>query len=87
MTLWLSTAMLLVYGLYFLAIAWFPGWMGRIPGGEGVISNGIWFTLFCMVFSVLISAFYIWWANNHYDTALKELLQSGTDARRDENEQ
>jgi len=74
----LSTLMLLVYFFYFAAIAWFPGWMGSATLAQGRVSNGIWFTVFCVIFSVLISGFYIWWANRYYDRALRAMLQNTT---------
>ena len=75
MSLVLSLLMLLVYSLYFIAIAWLPDWMGQSPDPRGIVSNGIWFTVFCVLFSVLLSAFYIWWTNTCYDKELLKFLQ------------
>ena len=80
MSFFLSAVVLLVYCLYFIAIAWFPEWMGSVPGTQSIISIGIWFTVFCVIFGMLISAFYIWWANNYFDNAMQKLLQDSSHA-------
>ena len=71
----LSALMTLVFFAYFIAIAWFPGWMASFPFASGSVSIGIWFTVIAVVFAIGISGFYIWWAHNHYDAALKKLLE------------
>lgn len=71
----LSGIMTLVFFSYYIAIAWFPGWMGSPPFSGSSVSIGICFTVLAVLFSMGISAFYIWWAHNRYDTALQKLLQ------------
>ena len=81
MTIILSAVMSLVYALFFIAIAYFPEWMGSTLHQQSTISIGIWFSVFCVLFSVLISAFYIWWANNFYDAAIQKLMLEHSNAR------
>ena len=80
MTSILSAVMLLISAVYFIAIAYFPEWMGSTLHPQTTISIGIWFSVFCVVFSVLISAFYIWWANNFYDEEMQRLMQEHSNA-------
>jgi uncharacterized membrane protein (DUF485 family) len=71
----LSTIMMLISAVYFIAIAYLPEWMGSTLYQQSTVSIGIWFSIFCVVFSVVISGFYIWWANNYYDTEMQKLIQ------------
>jgi uncharacterized membrane protein (DUF485 family) len=78
MIFFLSGLMLVVFSLYFFSLAYLPEWMGSTLIQGSVISIGIWFSVVCVIFSVLISGFYIWWANNFYDGALESLLKELT---------
>ncbi len=68
----LSLLTLVAYCLFFLAIAWLPEWMGQPMFSTSTISKGIWLAVFSVIFAVLISGIYTWWANKYFD---KELLQ------------
>ncbi len=63
-----------VIGIYFgfiALIAYEKEWMGSliVPG----LSVGILFGAIVIVSSWLLTWFYVWWANNHYDGRLDEL--------------
>ncbi|MFT5351060.1 MAG: uncharacterized membrane protein (DUF485 family) [Planctomycetota bacterium] len=79
MIFFLSGLMLTVFSLYFFCLAYLPEWMGSALSPHTIISNGICLTVVCVVFSILISGFYIWWANNFHDNALQTLLQELSD--------
>ncbi len=42
--------------------------------GDGALNVGVVFTMFVIVFSALLSWFYVWWANSRFDPALRQLL-------------
>ena len=67
-----------VIGIYFgfiALIAYEKEWMGSliVPG----LSVGILLGAIVIVSSWLLTWFYVWWANNHYDARLDELKREG----------
>jgi uncharacterized membrane protein (DUF485 family) len=72
---YLSAAMFLVYAVYFLAIAFLPDLMGSKLTANGTVTIYIWFTVFIILFSVITSAYYAWWANKYFDPFKQKLLQ------------
>ena len=76
----LSALMMLLYSLFFIAIAWFPEWMGSTPLKSSTVSMGIWLTMISVIISVILSGLYPWWANKYFDQALQDVLRdSGID--------
>jgi len=76
MAFMLTAAMLLVFCLFFGLLAYRPAVMGirLLPGSP--ITFGFWFSFFIIIFSILASGFYIWWANNKFDVLKAKLLAS-----------
>jgi len=70
-----SLLTLVAYCLFFIAIAWLPEWMGETMFSGSVISKGIWLAVFSVLFAVLISGIYTWWANRYFDKELQQVLQ------------
>lgn len=74
MTFFLTGIMLVVFCLYFGLLGYRPDIMAVRPIADSQITLGFWFTFFIAIFSVLISGFYIWWANNKFDVLKQKLL-------------
>lgn len=72
MILTLTSLMVVVYSVFFLCLAFAPQWMAQPLPAQGAISITIWFCVVIILFSVLLSGFYMYWAN-HFD-AKKDLL-------------
>ena len=72
----LSAITLLLYSLFFIAIAWFPEWMGSTPLASSTVSMGIWLTMISVVISVILSGFYTWWAIKYFDQSLQDVIRN-----------
>jgi uncharacterized membrane protein (DUF485 family) len=71
----LSLIMSLIFLLYMGAMAYARDFLsaGWVPGSP--ITNGIVLTLAVICASILLSGYYIWWANRHFDVLQKALLE------------
>lgn len=65
--------------LYILSMGYARTWMATPIAGSAV-NVGLLFAIFLVIFAAVLSGFYIWWANKHYDPALKRLLADDTTA-------
>lgn len=71
----LTTINVVLYMLYILSMGYARDWMS-MPIAGSAVNVGLVFTIFLVIFAAVLSGFYIWWANKHYDPALKKLLTS-----------
>ena len=68
------------FGVYFGAIAWFPGLSGmRWPEGSAV-SLIVWLTVLVILASIVISALYTWWTGRFFDPERERILKEMEDA-------
>ena len=67
----LTAIVICIYFGFIALIAYQKEWMGSLiaPG----LSVGILFGAIVIVASWLLTWFYVWWANNHYDGKLDDL--------------
>ena len=67
----LTAIVICIYFGFIALIAYQKEWMGSLiaPG----LSVGILFGAIVIVASWLLTWFYVWWANNHYDGKLDEM--------------
>jgi uncharacterized membrane protein (DUF485 family) len=73
----LTIIMLVVYYGYISLIAFDKAFLGQ-PIGAGVTSLGIPLGMGVIVFTILITGFYVQRANNIYDALTKEILEDAT---------
>ncbi len=71
----LTAAVICIYFGFIALIAYQKEWMGSLiaPG----LSVGVLLGAIVIVASWLLTWFYVWWANNHYDGKLDELNKEG----------
>jgi uncharacterized membrane protein (DUF485 family) len=71
----LTAIVICIYFGFIALIAYRKEWMGSLiaPG----LSVGILFGAIVIVASWLLTWFYVWWANNHYDGKLDALNREG----------
>jgi uncharacterized membrane protein (DUF485 family) len=71
----LTVIVICIYFGFIALIAYQKEWMGSLiaPG----LSVGILFGAIVIVASWLLTWFYVWWANNHYDGKLDALNREG----------
>ena len=74
---WLTVLMLLVYYGYIALIAFNKPFLAQ-PIGGGVTTIGIPIGLGVIVFTILITAFYIRRANGEFDRLTREIIQEAT---------
>ena len=71
----LTIAVICIYFGFIALIAYRKEWMGSLiaPGlSVGILLGGI-----VIVSSWLLTWFYVWWANNHYDAKLDDMKREG----------
>jgi len=75
--IWLTVLMLIVYYGYIALIAFNKPFLAQ-PIGGGVTTIGIPIGLGVIVFTILITAFYIRRANGEFDRLTREIIQEAT---------
>ena len=74
---WLTALMMVVYYGYIALIAFDKPFLAQ-PIGAGVTTSGITIGLGVIVFTILITAFYIRRANGEFDRLTAEIIQEAT---------
>ncbi len=74
MTFILTAVLLLNFCLFFVLLAWWPQILEMRIVPASPINFGFWLAFFIVIFSVLASGFYVWWANTRFDNIKKKLL-------------
>ena len=71
----LSSIILIIYFAFILTIAFYPKLLG-IPVAQGMVTTiGIPIGLFIIVFSIILTGFYVRRANGEFDKLTKEVIE------------
>ena len=65
---------ILQFGVYFGAIAWFPGLSGMNWPDGSPVSVIVWLTVLVILLSIAISAVYTWWTGRYFDPERDRIL-------------
>ena len=71
----LSSIVVLIYGLWLMSMIFFPGFITRPLFTESSVTIGLYLSFALVVIHVMLSGFYTWWANKHFDQLKNELLK------------
>lgn len=70
----LSWLVLSVFAVYTLSMIYTPELLGRPIMAGSAVTIGVAFSFFFIVFGVVLSGYYTWWANNKFDPLQHEVV-------------